>query len=196
MTVQEPSPLDTPEWRKVPFAVQPKSSFDELVDILLQLPSCSFKFHQLQKAEGTRLDPAGLRKDIIEQTKDLLPQLNLLSAKYPVGKFHTAFQATFAACLHAAYVICWRYFNAVSGADEVLEPRMNWHAEKILECVHLLGSAGPHSGGSFTMSFPLKIVCLMVPDRHIRAQAQEALYNWGSQRGLEDLCQIAVPLCT
>jgi len=196
MTNHQPSPLGTPEWCDIPFRSQSKTPFDVLVDIMVQLPSCSFEVSQLQKAQSIKLDTEGLKDQVLRKIQSLLDELDAFSKKNSVANFHTTFQATLAALFHSANIICLKYHGVVSGRLHHYEPQMKEHAEMIFECVSLHMEAGLQSGGLFNMIFPLKIVSRMVPHKYIRDQAQSVILSWAARRGLDDQYQTAPSLRT
>ncbi|KIW87935.1 uncharacterized protein Z519_11520 [Cladophialophora bantiana CBS 173.52] len=187
--------LASPEWHNLPFVACQKSYLDDLVDILVQLPSCSFKVHKWKKDKSLR-ESADLRRQILEQTDSLLLRLDLFSELYDIERLTTAFQASFVAFFHSACLICLNYHSVVASVSMTETSRMEEHAEMILKCASYHKEAGIHSGGSFNMSFPLKIASLMPPSEDIRERAQDMISSWGDQRGLMDLFQAAYPLCT
>jgi hypothetical protein len=46
---------------------------------------------------------------------------------------------------------------------------------------------------SFSMVFPLKLICLLAPSEGQRRLARSVLLKWGEERGLADICQVAAP---
>jgi hypothetical protein len=181
MTTREPSPFDQPEWQNLPFADCEKTYLDDLVDILVHLPSCSFKVHKWQKARSSK-ESSDLRRQILEQTESLLLRLDLFSELYDIECLDTAFQATFVALFHSACLICLNYHSIVASMEERDELRMEEHAEMILKCASYHQKAGIHSGGSFNMSFPLKIASLMPPSERMRPSARDDFELGRSER--------------
>lgn len=194
MTTRQPSPFDQPEWHELPFTGREKTHLDKIVDILVQLPSCSSKMFELETTRSSEKSRC-LRSQILQQTDTLLMQLGLFSELNDIESIGSGFQATFVALYHTACLICLRFRSRLESLDKKEELRMEDHAKMILECAIYHKNAGLHSGGSFNMSFPLKIACLMSPSEQIKGQAQAMISDWGHQRGLMDLFREAHPLC-
>ena len=107
--------------------------------------------------------------------------------------FRDSFRATFTAMYDAANICALRYLSATSSAPEKYYQRMMAHAASILASVAYHEAQGPSSGGTFSMVFPVKIACLMSPSEEQRSSAREALFRWGSNRGVNDICTVCVP---
>lgn len=107
--------------------------------------------------------------------------------------FRDPFRATFTAMYDSANIIALKYISATSSAPEKYYQHMTVHAVSILASVAYHEAQGPSSGGTFSMIFPVKIVCLMSPLEELRSSAREALFRWGGNRGVNDICTVCVP---
>jgi hypothetical protein len=221
MTIEEPSPFAAEEWCTIPFDVYPKTAFDVLIDILLQLPSCLSSFNEMRKQAGSRASKK-LREEVIAQARRIISDLNrfwnqhkaqidpnydrrwLCNLDVDLGHvcgsstvystpFQSPFMATFTALYDTASMLGLRYLGAALGTPESYKNRITMHAESILAAVAYHESSGLFSGGTFNMVFPLKIVCILAPSESQRNIAQQALLTWGANRGVDDACRVAAP---
>lgn len=107
--------------------------------------------------------------------------------------FRDTFAATFTALYDSANIIALIYASVASSTPEKYKQRILLHATSILASVAYHEAQGPSSGGSFAMIFPVKIVYFMSPSEVQRDSAREALFRWGANRGLNDLCTVCAP---
>ena len=107
--------------------------------------------------------------------------------------FRDSFRATFTAMYDSANIQALRYISATSSAPEKYHQRMTAHAASILASVAYHEAQGPFSGGTFSMIFPVKTVCLVSPSEEQRSSAREALFRWGDNRGVNDICTVCAP---
>jgi hypothetical protein len=216
MTLGKPSLLATSEWCTVPFVRHPKTPFDRLVDILLQLPSIFSDHLVITSKDSTVSDRQGFIADHQNKINGLLTELenfgeenkSYLQPLYSkcfwksgnpltfntedLPLFDSTFQATVAAYYHAANLCCLRYLGAVLGGHDY-EEQMNIHAILVISCAGFHKAVGAYSGGTFNMIFPLKIACMMSPCPRVKNYATEVLRLWEEQRGCQNMCSTAAP---
>jgi len=228
MTLDEPSVFASEPWTTIPFSLHPKVPIDELIDVLLQLPSCTPLFNNMTVSQGQ--DPSrseSIRVELFDRAQGILSQLDqfwtqhkldidphyhqrirtnsslreegspsigdILRASSRGLPFRDSFTATFTATYDSANIIALRYISTTSSAPEKYHQRMTVHAVSILASVAYHEAQGPSSGGTFSMIFPVKIVCLRSPSEELRSYAREALFRWGSNRGVNDICTVCAP---
>ncbi|KAH8817128.1 hypothetical protein F5884DRAFT_778512 [Xylogone sp. PMI_703] len=107
--------------------------------------------------------------------------------------FLSSTNAYFASMYDAGNIIALGCLAAASWTPEVYLHQMAVHGASILNSAEYHQSQGCYNGGSFSMIFPVKLVCLLSPSESLRATAQELLLMWGRRRGLLDIVEIGVP---
>ncbi|KAI9841166.1 MAG: hypothetical protein M1837_000954 [Sclerophora amabilis] len=121
----------------------------------------------------------------------LMEECGLRDVASPYGGgaiFTNTFTATFTALYDAANIIVLRNLTAASSPTTGIHSRrITAHAASVLASIAYHEAAGPFSGGSFSMVFPLKVVCFLSTSERQRSAAQEALLSWGANRGMTDI---------
>jgi hypothetical protein len=109
--------------------------------------------------------------------------------------FTPPFVSSFAAYLTSMYdagcIIALGYLAAASLCPDAYTWQMILHGASILASVAYHETQGPINVASFSMIFPIKLVCLLSPSEMQRDIARDTLQRWGSKRGLADSCQMA-----
>jgi hypothetical protein len=78
-----------------------------------------------------------------------------------------------------------------SDSPDVFLWQMILHGASILASIAHHEAQGPTNNASFSMIFPVKLLCLLSPSETQRDIAREALTRWGESRGLTSACEIA-----
>ncbi|KAF2801614.1 uncharacterized protein BDZ99DRAFT_528339 [Mytilinidion resinicola] len=221
MTLEEPSIFSTDVWNTVPFKLQPPSAFDELVGIMLQIPSCLPLRNEMQKFQGVDAVASELyRTYLASKSQHILLCLHqyweqyqqyidpnyerrmnrsspLFGADYsPLDEdviFQDSCSATYTAQYDSANIAALTYLTAASVVPAKYERKIAQHGDSVLASIAYHELLGSFSGGSFSMILPTKIVCMMSPFESQRSTAQEALRKWGAGRGVSDICTVAAP---
>ncbi|KAF2496716.1 hypothetical protein BU16DRAFT_560037 [Lophium mytilinum] len=221
MTLEEPSIFSTDMWNTIPFELQPPSEFDELVGLMLQIPSCLPLRNEMQRFRGT--DPVAselYRTHLNSKAQHILLCLHqywqqyqqyidpnyerrlkrtspLFGVDYSPLHNHVIFQdscsATYTAQYDSANIAALTYLTAASTVPGMYERQIAQHGDTVLASIAYHELLGSFSGGSFSMILPTKIVCMMSPFESQRSTAQEALRKWGARRGVRDICTVAAP---
>ena len=93
----------------------------------------------------------------------------------------------------AGKLIALGLLGAASLVPNSYAPAIIVHGASILAAAAYCETQGLFNGVSFTMVFPIKLVCLLSPSVEQRTLAQHALLRWGSERGLDDICKMSAP---
>jgi hypothetical protein len=231
LIADEPSVLAADEWCTVPFARIPKTPFDKLVDILLQLPSCLPCRNEMRKNSYSNPTKACLlRLQLGSTAKRLLDRLDDFWTEYKEevdpaydqrrgeispastftnedrleghqvpstqqSPFKSASDAYFTSMYDSGKIITLGFLATVA----VGVHWYNYNREIVMHGTSILASAayceslGVFNGVSFSMVFPIKLVCLLSPSEEQRILARSVLLKWGEERGLADSCQVAAP---
>jgi hypothetical protein len=87
----------------------------------------------------------------------------------------------------------------LASASPTIELSDMYKRQMAVHCASVLASAAyqkaqdPSNGGSFSMVFPLKLLCLLSPSEGQRMMGRSALQNWESGRGLSAIFEVASP---
>jgi hypothetical protein len=231
LIADQPSILASRSWCTVPFERVSKSSFDELVDILLQLPSFLPCRNEIRKISFSNPTRAGLmQRELALSAGRLLSSLDEFWQRYkneidPL--YDNRLQEIACAANHVNedwfeqdQVPCTHnfpfagasdaYFTAMYNAGRLIVLGLlasvsagvswyNYNRDVVMQGTSILAAAaycenlGLLNGVSFSMVFPIKLVCLLSPSEEQRAYARKALLEWVEKRGLGDTCQVAAP---
>lgn len=105
------------------------------------------------------------------------------------------FISSFAAYLTSMYdsgnIITLRCLAAASLCPDAYTWQIILHGASILASVAYHEIQGAINTGSFSMTFPVKLICLLSPSEVQRDIARDTLQRWGSRRGLVNSCQVA-----
>ncbi|KAF8848301.1 hypothetical protein BDZ45DRAFT_733024 [Acephala macrosclerotiorum] len=221
LTEDQPSLLASVLWCTVPFHRIEKTPFDTLVDILLQLPSCLPVRNEMRKTrESHTATSESLRShlhtaashlssrldDFWKDNKDTIdPEYHqrLIQAtvspseieadgRQPIP-FTSPAKAYFTSMYDAGKLITLSLLEAASLVPNSYSQGVVMHGASILSSAAYCETHGLFNRVSFSMVFPIKLVCLLSPSEMQRSLAQDALLKWGSERGLEDICKVAAP---
>jgi hypothetical protein len=213
-TLGKASVFASESWCTIPFELTGKSARDELIDILLWIPNILDTHTQWFEVKDTNL-PEG----------EMLKQQLALQIQYPISKLSDWWAyhgpAIFGEYDYANYVKdpSWTppqfydtntasniaFYNTANifvyhmqsiGLGMPTEHLLTMHASSVLAAARFHQSQGPQSGGTFTMVYPLKAVCMMTSDDEQRKQAQAILLEWGKVRGVDGACKSAAPQYT
>lgn len=223
LTLDEPSVFASENWLTIPFDCHPKEPLDRLLDILLQLPSAirdrndmrclifseperaqairrrlantaltwKTSLHRFWDSEGFDIDPQyAIRLHALQPLDVFIPSVIEAEGSVP---FLNAFSAYVTSMYDVGNIIVLGYLAAASLDSGLLKKEMIAHGNSILLSASYQEEQGSLNGGSFSMIFPLKIVCLLSPSEAQRALAQDVILNWGTNRGLTDICTVAAP---
>ncbi|RFU36251.1 hypothetical protein B7463_g107, partial [Scytalidium lignicola] len=224
LTRDVPSVFASERWCTVPFLLHPKTPYDRLVDLLLQLPGylpIRNAMRSLQKDDPVKSDAlarclTNSVQHLLSQLDDLwqeqMPQidpdydvrfkalsshvLNPHTSNQPLPyttPFQNSTNAYFASMYDAGNIIALGCLAAASPTPQIYKDKMIVHGASILNSAGYHQSQGCYNGGSFSMIFPVKLVCLLSPSEALRAMAQKSLLIWGSGRGLLDIVEIGEP---
>jgi hypothetical protein len=224
LITDKPSVLASELWCTVPFDQNPKAPFDELVDILLQLPTCLPCRNEMRNLqEKNPLKSEVLRRYIGSNAKHLLCRLGEFwennkceidpnydrrreeisshlaeyedREKQVVCKhqFQSPSNAYITSMYDAGRVITLGLMGAASLAPNSYDRASIIHGSSILASAEYCEAQGLFNGGSFSMIFPIKLICLLSPSEEQRTLAQSVLSKWASKRGLADSCEVAAP---
>lgn len=122
--------------------------------------------------------------------------LDLRSGDQPLPytvPFKSSTNAYFASMYDAGCIIALGSLASASDASQFYADRMAVHGASILSSAEYHQSQGCYNGGSFSMIFPVKLVCLLSPSEPVRLMAQKSLLMWGAGRGLLDIVEIGEP---
>lgn len=204
----------------IPFQQNPKTPFDHLIDILLQLPSCLPVRNGMRRLrEDDPVASETLRRDLgttaehifrrliefwdeqkpifdpdynqrFEELAALIEEDETNQGFLPfIPPFRNSFAAYLASMYDAGSIIALSHLAAASLCSDVYKWQMILHGASILASVSYHETQGSINTASFSMIFPVKLVCLLSPSEVQRGIAQDALSRWGSQRGLLDICR-------
>ena len=222
--MDEPSALASELWCTVPFNQNPKTPFDKLLDILLQLPSCLPIRNEMRKLRETDSSTSEcLRRYLGITAKHLLRRLEVFWQQHKDGidpdydqriqrhdshvasdlrcwepnlsmhPFKSSVDAYFTSMYDVGQLIVLGFLGAASLVPSSYSQAAIMHGASILASAAFCETQGLFNGVSFSMVFPIKVVCLISPSEEQRTLAQIALLKWGSGRGLEDICKVAAP---
>jgi hypothetical protein len=203
-------------WRTIPFFVHPKLPIDELIDILLYLPSCLAIEVQLKSLD--RDDDANLREELTKKLTDQLQQpmadLSEWWAKHHTDlfkdhdssvsfaiprtvpspeSFTSPMAATTLAYYSTAQVLVTQLFT-LTAPSSLLDELIIRHASLALSAIAYHRVCGPYSGGTFMMIYPMKVILFCSPCPNQREDTQQALLAWGQERGVEGVCVSGAPM--
>jgi len=221
MVLDKPSIFASEIWCTVPFGSQPKSSFSRLLDILLQLPSCLPIRNQMRELREQDPDASELLRQKLEATAQQIQsrfkqfredellyiysdngqRLKESSAmirddiadQSPLHPSHNTFSAYLKMMYDAGNIIVLNYLAATSLTPLEHQINMISHGDSIISSVAYYDSQDTLTSISFSVIFPIKIVCLLSPSNLQRTMAQNLLLKLGTKRGLVELCVAAAP---
>ena len=219
MTLEKPSIFASERWCAIPFESNPKTPFDELIDILLQLPCCLPCRNDMKRlhdddpeiSEVPRRELVTTAQDILssldrfweensemdqsydERIADALPAIEQNCALSAVIPFKNTFIASFISLYDAGNLIVWSYLLAASRTPEKYHSKMKAHSASILCSVLYHETQSPSSEVSFAMIFPVKTVHSLTPSDSQKKMAADSLLMWGSKKGLNDDSQDGAP---
>ncbi|CZR68650.1 uncharacterized protein PAC_18549 [Phialocephala subalpina] len=221
LTEDQPSVFASILWCTVPFQQTEKTPFDKLVDILLQLPSCLPYRNEMRKTRNSHVTTSeSLRrylettashilsqldefwqenKDAIDPDYDqrLIQTITSHSSNKVDGQqsipFTSPANAYFTSMYDAGRFITLGLLEAASLVPSLYNQAVIMHGASILSSAVYCETQGLFNGVSFSMVFPIKLVCLLSPSELQRSLAQDTLLKWGSERGLSGICKVAAP---
>lgn len=222
LTFDQPCSLASDLWCTVPFKQNPKTPFDRLIDLLLQLPSClpyrnemrSVQYENPTRFEILREYVGNAAKDLVNRLDDFWQEyknqvdpdyaqrMRTISSRLPVDAeqeticthpFKSPPDAYLTSIFDVGKVIALRILGAASSVPNLYDQAIIMHGASILASAAYCAAQGLFNGVSFSMVIPLKIICLLSPSDDQKALAQSTLVKWGSERGLADICEVAAP---
>jgi hypothetical protein len=219
MVLDKPSIFASEIWCTVPFELQPKSSLSRLLDILLQLPSCLPIRNEMRKLREQ--DPVAselLRQKLETAAQQILSRLkqfrkdewphidsdngqrlkgdqDIVDRMPPhrTARSQNAFSAYLKMMYDAGNIIVLGQLAAASLTPQEHQLKMISHGDSIISSVAYHDSLDTLTSISFSIIFPIKIVCLLSPLNLQRVMAQNLLLKLGTKRGLVELCVAAAP---
>ena len=214
-TTEKPSIFASDSWITIPFSVYPKSTFDKLVDILLQLPGCSASLNQMKALEiQNPRKSESIKTELRERVMLLVSRLDDWWQEYEEGSFSendkgSIFQeipshkhsgaahsnistSPMTSLYHSANILAYRLLSLVSPPLNLYEQAIMSHSDHVLSAAKSLNSAGGQ--GALLMVFPLKVLCAVARDEQQKALGLEALEQLGKKRGLDGICKRATPV--
>lgn len=208
----------TPPWTTVPFELNPKTTFDRLLDILLLIPGClSFQneirhIFTLDTPEGHKLRlelelmVSGLLdrlqdwwqeyiEEVAATTGGLLYGLGAMdAAESERPYFPDAFAAACTATYHAGNIALKAILASTLSHPRGYDSQIGLHANLILASSSYLIANSSSSAGTVMMVFPLKTICHSGRNELQRQSAFELLEMWGGKSGIQGICANAAPL--
>ena len=107
--------------------------------------------------------------------------------------FKSCANAYFTSMYDAGMLIVLGFLGAASLVPNSYSQAAVMHGATILASASFCEVQGLFNGVSFSMVFPIKLVCLISPSEEQKVLAQIALLKWGFERGLADICKVAAP---
>jgi hypothetical protein len=108
-------------------------------------------------------------------------------------QFKSTSDACFTSMYDAGKVITLGCLGAASLVPSLYDQAIVMHGTSILTSAAYCETQGLFNSVSFSMVFPIKLVCLLSPSEEQRTLARTALLKWGSKRGVTDICKVAAP---
>jgi hypothetical protein len=213
-------------WCTVPFGRIPKTPFDKLVDILLQLPSClpcrnemrKAQYSHPSKSQALRIGLATTAKRLNRRLDELWQEhMNEVDPNYDqrlqvisshlvdnkddnrsipcthYKKFKSSSDAYLISMYEAGKLITLGFLEAASLVLNSYKKGIIMHGASILTSAAYCETQGLLNGVSFSMVFPIKLVCLLSPSEQQRIRARNVLLKWGIEKGLADVCDVSAP---
>jgi hypothetical protein len=111
----------------------------------------------------------------------------------PPLPFKSSSNAYFTSMYDAGNLIALGFRGAALRVRSPYNRAIIMHGASIIAAASYCESQGLLNGVSFSMVFPIKLVCLLSPSEEQKIQAQDVLLKWASGRGLTDICTTAAP---
>jgi hypothetical protein len=109
------------------------------------------------------------------------------------ARSQNAFSAYLKTMYDAGNIIVLSQLAAASLTPQEHQLKMISHGDSIISSVAYHDSQDTLTSISFSIIFPIKIVCLLSPSNLQRVMAQNVLLKLGTKRGLVELCVAAAP---
>ena len=202
MTTNKPHPFTSQSWLTTPFGTRLKTGNDQLVDILISLPSCLSLANELSNQNGSQL--SGTKTKLQSCVLDLIFRLDDWHQRFcgtvtgPDGQRHyrTAHMAVFMAIYDAGNLIAFQLLSLVLLLTHEHNERIHFHSKSILSAdafVESYGAIAP-AGGYVLMVFPLKVLSVWAPLEEQRSYAIKKLQNWDREGESQSICRFAAPV--
>jgi hypothetical protein len=217
-TLVKPTCFASEDWCEIPFKLKQKTAWDKILDILLWMPKCLALRTRIKALRDS--DPVACEAVCQELASELgnpisrLARWKSLYGQDILGEydynisvnandpdtgsipktriFSDPQRATTTAFYDVANIWIQQLTQIATGTptDHIIKQ----HAASALAAVDFHQSLGFASGGTFSLIFVLKVLCLVTPCEIQRQEARSALLTWGERRGLGGVCSSGAPL--